>query len=142
MDVKVISRIMERFGEEEQIEYTFKFVIWLSITALVSKGVAALLHKGDLVTGILVLFIAVCLIAQVFWFGVQRIMIPFIEALLPNTNFIEASEKLAQLSREHRLKVMKKLLFTWQTGVFAIVYLGFFYFMQKLFTALVMQGNG
>lgn len=139
--IESIKRITSKFSETEQIESTFKFVIWLSALSLLSKGVVALFQKGEVVSGIIVFIIGFALMLQVFWFGLINLAIPFAEAIFPKTDFIETNRVLGNLEQPKRLKIMKKLLFTRQTVIFTVVYIGFYYFMQKLFTALLLQTN-
>ncbi len=139
--IESVKRIVSKFSETEQIESTFKFVIWLSVLSLLSKGVAALFQKDEVVSGIIVFIIGFALMLQIFWFGLINLAIPFTEAIFPKTDFIETNRVLGNIEQPKRLKIMKKLLFTKQTLIFMLVYIGFYYFMERLFTALLLQTN-
>ncbi|MDH5389314.1 MAG: hypothetical protein OEY06_12825 [Gammaproteobacteria bacterium] len=130
-----LNRLVAIFNDDKQIEHTFNFIIWISITALLTRGAVILFYTGEYVASILIFFLVFFLFWQLSTFGFRHIMLPIMSALFPDTDYVKSNQLFLGLDRPKRISLFKRLFFTPQSFLFITCYLGLYYIMYKLFTA-------
>ena len=104
-----LNRLVAIFNDDKQIEHTFNFIIWISITALLTRGAVILFYTGEYVASILIFFLVFFLFWQLSTFGFRHIMLPIMSALFPDTDYVKSNQLFLGLDRPKRIALFKRL---------------------------------